>query len=127
MQYIETLKKQDISISLAGDNVVIAPGMGEMPAAWNQTGTYLAIDFISFVPTAGVVVQFKSGQASGEGVQSNYGGAMTLATAQTLTWENAMHNEHGVITLNPGQSFVINLSAPVQISGMIRYRLINDY
>ena len=122
--YEERLLKQDISISNSGDNVVITPGSGEMPAAWENPAQYIVIDHINLVPAAGVTVQLKSGKSSGEGTPSNYGGLYTLTTSQGFVLENAMKNEHGVITLAPNQSFVISLGSGVQVSGFIRYRLL---
>lgn len=125
MAFIETFRTQVINVSGSGDNVLITPSAGAMPTGWDNPGTYIAIDFISFVPGAGVTVTFNSGKATGEGTQTAMSGPMALATAQTLTWENSMRNEHGVITLNPNQSFIITLNGAVQISGLIRYRLVN--
>lgn len=108
--YLSNLLKADINISSAGDNTVItSPG----------DGRYIAIDFISFFPTSAVTVQMKDGSTA-------YGGSLPLDAKQTITWENAMENEHGVITLGVNNDFVINLSAGIQVSGMIRYRLIGN-
>jgi ethanolamine utilization microcompartment shell protein EutS len=54
---------------------------------------------------------------------TNYGGAYYLGN-QAFTLENAMMNYKGVITLLPGEAFVINTDAAVQISGFVRYRVI---
>lgn len=109
MNYHETLEKADISISTSGDNTIIAaPGDGK----------YLMIDHINFIVSAGVTVQFKDGA-------TNYGGAYPLSTDQAVVLENAMRNEHGVITLSNNSAFVINLSGAVQTSGFIRYRIFN--
>jgi hypothetical protein len=105
--YIENLRKADINISTSGDNTIIAAPSG--------TGNYLAIDFISLLPTTAVSVQFKSGTTA-------YGGPLPLSTQQALTWENAMKNEHGVLTMAPNQAFVINLGGNVQVGGIVRYR-----
>ena len=86
----EALKKQDINISTSGNNTLIAA---------QGVGTYIAIDFISLLPTTAVSVQFVSGS-------TNYGGPLPLAAQQALTWENAMKNEHGVITCAPNKAFV---------------------
>lgn len=109
MNYLETLEKADISINTAGDNTVIAaPGDGK----------YLMIDFIALIPTTAVGVQFKDGS-------TNYGGALPLDAKQALVFENAMKNEHGVITLGNNSAFVINLDSGVQVGGFIRYRIFN--
>lgn len=120
----ERLLKQDINISSSGDNVVITPGSGEMPAAFDTPATYIAIDHINLLVNGAVVVQFKSGKSSGEGTPKNYGGPYTLANGQGITLENPQQNTDGVITCNPNQSFVINLGSGVQVSGFIRYRLV---
>ncbi len=107
--YIETLEKADINISGAGNNTIIAaPGDGK----------YLAIDFISLLPTTAVEVQFKDGATA-------YGGPLPLDAKQALTWENAMRNEHGVLTMSNNSAFVIALGAGVQVGGIVRYRIIN--
>lgn len=124
----EGLLKQDINISTAGDNVVITPGQGEMPAGWDNSGTYIAIDSINLIPAAAVTVQLKNGATTdanqGSVPQANYGGPYPFAQNQGFVLENAMENEHGVITLAPNKSFVINLSGGVQVSGFIRFRLL---
>jgi hypothetical protein len=105
----ETLEKADISINTSGDNVIIAaPGNGK----------YLAIDHINLVPAAVVIVQLKDGS-------TNYGGAYPLTTSQGFVLENAIQNDHGVITCSNNSGFTINLSGAVQVSGFIRYRIVN--
>lgn len=109
MNYIETLEKADITVSASGDNTIIAaPGAGK----------YLAIDFLSFIPSGNVTIQLKDGATA-------YGGPLPVVSGQPLTWENAMHNEHGVLTMSDNSAFVINLNSAVQIGGIIRYRIIN--
>jgi hypothetical protein len=107
MNYIENLKKADISISTSGDNTIIT--------APTTTGNYLAIDFISLIPTLANTIQLKSGT-------TNYGGAFSLDAKQALVFENAIHNEHGVITCAPNEAFVINLTSSQQVSGFVRFR-----
>ena len=118
MNYLENLRKQDINISTAGDNQVIALGQGEMASSWENSAEYIAVDFISFIPNGNVTIQFKSGSV-------NYGGPISLVSGQAYTIENAIRNEHGIMTMAPNQAFVMNLSAPVQVSGFIRYRVNN--
>lgn len=119
----EQLLEDDINISASGDNIVITPGSGNMPATWENKAVYIAIDHINLVPSAGVTMQLKSGKSSGEGVQKNYGGPYPLAQNQGFVLENAMQNTDGVITLGPNQSLIINLGSGVQVSGFVRYRL----
>jgi len=103
----ENLRKADISISSSGDNTIIsAPSDG-----------YIAIDFITLLPTTAVSVQLKDGTTA-------YGGALPLDAKQPFTFENAIQNEHGVITLSRGNAFVINLDSAVQCGGFVRYRVV---
>lgn len=116
MNYLSNLRKADINISTSGDNtIIVAP---------TTTGNYLALDFVSFIPTTAVTVQFKDGTVSE--TPTNYGGPMPLDAKQALTWENAIHNEHGIITLSPNKSFVLNLDGNVQVGGIVRYREIGN-
>ena len=107
--------KQDIILSTAGDNTVIAPGSGEMPANWENGAEFLAIDFIVLFASSAVTVQMKNGTA-------NYGGSYPLAAQQAYIFDNTPHLDNGIITLSPNKNFVINLSAPVAVTGFIRYR-----
>ena len=109
--YNENLRKADINISTSGDNTIIAA-----PAT---AGNYLAIDFISFMPTTAVGVQLKAGSTA-------YGGPLPLDAKQPLTWENAIGNEHGIITMPANTAFVINLDGAVQVGGVIRYREVGN-
>jgi hypothetical protein len=111
MNYQQVLRKADVNIATSGDNTIIT--------APTTDGNYLAIDFISLLPTTAVAVQFKSGTVA-------YGGPLPLDTKQALTWENAMKNEHGVITCAPNKAFVINLGGNVQVGGLIRFREIGN-
>lgn len=107
--FIETFEKADINISAAGDNTVIAaPG----------DGRYLAIDFIQFITTSATIVQYKDGATA-------YGGPLPLPAYGSVTAENTMQNEHGIITLSNNSAFVINLTAGSVTGGFIRYRIIN--
>lgn len=108
MIFTEQLLKADINISTLGDNtIIVAPGDGK----------YLAIDFITFIPSASVTVQLKDGT-------TNFGGPLPLLASQAGTFENATRQERGVITCSNNAAFVINLSAPVQTGGWVRYRII---
>ena len=106
--YTGNLLKADINISASGDNTIIsAPSTG-----------YIVIDFVTLLPTTAVTVQMKDGT-------TNYGGPFPLDAKQSFVFENTMHNEQGVITLSPGNGFVINLGSAVQVGGLVRYRVIN--
>ena len=106
----EKLNKSDINISTSGDNSIIsAPGAGH----------YLAIDFITLLPTTAVAVQFITGS-------TNYGGSFPLDAKQALTFENGIQNQDGVITCGDNEAFKINLGGNVQVGGFIRYRIIGN-
>lgn len=107
MLYENNLRKADIDISSAGDNTIIAaPSAG-----------YIVIDHINFIPTSAVTVQMKQWTTA-------YGGAYPLADKQAFTIENAIQNPQGIITLLPWEAFKLNLSAAVQVSWFIRYRVV---
>jgi hypothetical protein len=106
----ENLLKADISISTLGDNTIIAAPSG--------TSEYLVIDHINMVPNSSVTIQLKDGSTS-------YGGAYSLTASQGWVLENSVQNQEGIITLSANSAFVINLSAGVQVSGFVRYRIIN--
>jgi len=110
-QTAENLRKADISISTSGDNTIIT--------APSTSGNYLAIDFISLIPTTAVSVQLKTGS-------TNYGGAFPLDAKQALTFENAIQNVGGIIRCAPNEEFVINLGSAVQVGGLIRYREVGN-
>lgn len=108
MAFDEKEKKADISIAVSGDSIIVsAPG----------DGYYLAIDFVSLIPTTSVTVQFKTGS-------TNYGGPLPLDAKQALTWENSEGCQDGRITCGNNEAFVINLDGNVQVGGLVRYRVI---
>lgn len=111
IQTAENLREANISISTSGDNTIIA--------APSTDGNYLAIDFVSLIPTTAASIQFKSGS-------TNKGGALPLDAKQALTWENAIQNVRGVITCAPNQAFIINLDGNVQVGGYVRYREVGN-
>lgn len=116
----ERENKADINISTLGDNTIIAPGMTapgvtSMPAAWENSAEFLAIDYLVIFPASAVTLQIKDGA-------NNYGGAYQLAAQQPFIMENAAHIEDGLIALSPNSNLVINLSAPVQVSGFALFR-----
>ncbi len=105
--YQETLEQDVVNATVVGDNTIIAaPGAGK----------YLAIDFLLFVPSADTTITFKKGVTP-------FSGAMPLKASQVATIENAMKNEHGVLTCDDNQAFVINSTGGV-LTGLIRYRII---
>jgi len=107
--------KADINISSAGNNTIIAPGSGQMPTNWENSAEFIAIDFIVLFAASAVTVQMVDGT-------TNYGGAYPLAAQQAYIFDNTPHLDNGIITLSPNNNFVINLSAPVSVTGFIRYR-----
>lgn len=107
--YTGNLRKADINTATSGDNTIIAaPANG-----------YIVIDFITLLPTSAVSVQMKDGSTA-------YGGPLPLDAKQSFVYENTIHSDQGIITLSPGNAFVINLSGAVQCGGMVRYRVIGQ-
>ena len=107
----EDLKSAAISISSSGDNTVIAA---------QGAGTYIAIDHINFIATTAVNITLKSGSTS-------LSGAYPFDTKQALALDNAMCAQKGVITCADNEAFIINLGGAVQVSGFVRYRIVNKY
>lgn len=111
--YNETLESAVVSFTGTGDNTVIAaPGAGK----------YLAIDLLAIVPSADVTLTFYSGASSGGTALS---GAMPFKANQPIIVENAIHNEHGILTCNDNGLFNIYSSGSSTITGFCRYRIIN--
>lgn len=105
---LDDLKNVAINITTSGDNTIIA-AQGE--------GTYIAIDHINFIATTSVGLTFKSGSTS-------LSGAYPLDTKQAVALDNAMCAEKGIITCGNNEAFIINLDGAVQVSGFIRYRIV---
>lgn len=105
----EDLKTAVISIASSGANTIIsAPGAGK----------YIAIDHINLVVTTAVAVTFKSGTTA-------LSGAYPLATQQSLALENTVQAQKGIITCADNEAFNITLGSAVQVSGFVRYRIVN--
>ncbi len=107
----EDLRSAEIDFSTSGDHTIIA--------APSTTGNYLAIDFVSLIPTTADTVQFKSGS-------TDIGGPLPLDAKQALTWENAIQSTRGIITCAPNEAFVINTLANTQVGGLVRYREVGN-
>ena len=99
-----------IDISTSGDNTIIAAPAG--------TSEYLAIDHINFVPNSAITIILKSGSTS-------LSGAYSITANQGFVLENSYSDPDGLITCAKGEAFIINLSGAVQVSGFIKYRIIN--
>jgi hypothetical protein len=109
MKAFENLRNAIINVSASGDTILVAA----------PTEGYIAVDHINFLPTAAVSVKFKSGS-------TDITGTYPLDTKQAYTIENAMQNEHGVMTCKPQEAFVINLGGAVQVGGFLRYRVVGN-
>lgn len=118
--------KQDVSISNNGDNTVITINSGEMPATWENKSVQIAIDHINLQATGTVTIQLQSGKSNDtEGTHHVYGGLYSCVAGTAIVLENSVRHPMGVITLAPNQSLIITLGGGVQVSGFIRYRLLN--
>ena len=105
----EDLKSAAISCASSGDNTIIAA---------QGAGTYLAIDHINFIVTTAVGVKFITGS-------TDISGVYPFDTKQALALDNTMQAEKGVITCGNNEAFIINLDGAVQVSGFVRYRIVN--
>ena len=110
----EDLKTAVIDISSSGDNEIIEE---------QGAGSYIAIDHINFIVTTAVGVKFVSSGQSGD---TDLSGVYPFDTKQAMALDNAMNAEKGVIICKENESFLINLDDAVQVSGFIRYRIINN-
>lgn len=107
--WTDRLLKADINISTATTTEVIAaPGAGK----------FLAIDFIAAQTDAANDVTIKDGSTT-------YGGAYNLTAGGGLTFENTIKNKDGIITLTANTALNITTSAATQLSGFVRYRVVN--
>ena len=107
---IDNTLKADISISSTGDNTIIAAPTG--------TSEFLVIDHINLIPDSAVTLQIVSGS-------TNYGGAYSLTANQGFILENVSADENGIIACGEKEAFILNLSAAVQMSGFVKYRIRN--
>ena len=102
------LRTADINISASGDNTIVSA----------PTAGFIAIDFITFLPTSAVSVQIKNGTTS-------IGGPLPLDAKQPVTLENTIKNLNGIITCSTGNAFILNLGSAVQVGGFVRYRVVD--
>ena len=106
----DMLYKADISTASSGDNTIVT----------GVAGKRIAIDFLVVrSESATTTIQMKDGT-------TNYGGSHALDRHEAFVLENTMLNHDGVITLTAGNSFVLNNSAAVQVSGFVRYRMLDN-
>ena len=98
-----------VNTSTSGDNELIAaPG----------SGSFLAIDFLTLHPNGGaqtLIIKRASTEVFREVLDDN----------QPFTVENAIHDPEGIITCGDNEAFNLNLSAATQVTGYIKYRIIN--
>jgi hypothetical protein len=105
---LENTKNAVIDLSASGDNTIIT---------CPDTDKYIAIDHINFLVETAVDLTFKSGSTA-------ISGTYTLDAKQAIALDNACSSQKGVINCSAGEDFVITLSAAVQVSGFVRYRII---
>lgn len=98
-----------LSIATSGSQEVIAaPGAGKR----------IAIDHINLIVTTAVNVTFYSGSTA-------LSGTYPFDTKQAMVLENTTTDPEGVIACNDNEAFNITLGSAVQVSGFIRYRILN--
>jgi len=108
MNNTDKLYKADVDFAALGDNTVIAaPSAGR-----------IAVDFILVFPEDSTTIQLLDGS-------TDYGGEFALDAKQPFVIENTAGFYDGVITLTKENALVINSSAAVQVSGFVRYRVLD--
>ena len=108
--YMEQLLSAPIDFSSSGNNTIIAAP---------TDGRYIAVDFVSVLPTTANALTFYFGSTA----QS---GPLPLDAKQALTWENSPGNEHGLMHGLPNEAFIINAGSAVRVGGYVNYRLIGN-
>jgi len=106
----EKEKNAVINISSSGSNAIIeAPGDGK----------YLVIDHINLLATSAVDITFYTDTTA-------LSGTYAFDTKQAMALDNSWNCQDGIITCGNNEAFNITLGAAVQVSGFIRYRVINE-
>lgn len=98
---MNTLSEQKIDFAASGDNVVIAA----------QTNRSILLYRLFFVVHGQVVVRFLDGESG-----DDFTGPITLNNSATFVLDTP-RDEQPWFKTTLGNAFVLNLSAPVQISG----------
>lgn len=101
--------KANISFSGTGDNTIITA----------VAGRRICIDHVNLLVSSATNIQLKDGA-------TNYGGAYQLASKGAIALDNVMKNQWGIITLSTNSDFVINSDTAVQVSGFVRFRLVEQ-
>lgn len=109
-RFAETERTIVVNCATAGDNIII-PAPSAIQA--------LYIDNVNFITSAAVTVTLKSGVTA-------LSGPYAMTANQGYAMENTPALEHGILECEPGQAFVINLGGAVQVSGFVRYRILNE-
>jgi len=65
------------------------------------------------------VIQLKDGSTA-------YGGAYPIPAYGGFVFENPQRNHDGVITLSANAAFVVNMTVSTQVSGFVRYRILDN-
>lgn len=99
-----------IDFADSGDNEIIAaPSAGR-----------IAVDHIHFIPEAAATLIIKNGNTNLEGPEN-------FDPQQAKTMENVTQNYEGIYTCSPETALNINSDGTVQVSGYVRYRIIDAY
>lgn len=95
-----------IDIATSGDNTVIAA----------PTSGHIEIDHITLVAGDAVEIIFKDGSTA-------FTGAMSFGQNGSYAYDNTAPN---AIALTDASAFKINLSASIQVSGFVVYRVVGQ-
>ena len=106
----EQRKHAVVDIASSGDNTIIDAPTG--------TSEYIAIDCLYIVPAAADGIIFKTGSTALTGLVS-------LPISQPLSICNPEQDPDGVLRCGVNEAFIINCSTSDQVSGYIKYRIVN--
>jgi len=97
-----------IDEATSGDKVLIAaPSKG-----------FLVVDHIDIIPESAVDIAFKTGTTA-------LTGTYAFDAKQGFVQENPSEWQDGIYTCKNEEAFIMNLGSNVQVSGYIKYRIMN--
>uniref|UniRef100_A0A6H1ZH79 Uncharacterized protein n=1 Tax=viral metagenome TaxID=1070528 RepID=A0A6H1ZH79_9ZZZZ len=110
MGFSDKIYKADIDFATSGDQEIIAaPSAGR-----------IVIDFILVFPEGATTLQLLDGS-------TDYGGQYALDAKQPFVLENTTRDYEGLISCTNEAAFQINSTAAVQVSGFVKYRILDTF